>query len=84
MPADIATEAWLVFLLSLVFSALALPVVFVFSFIYSYLGLRSPKTPKILLMAAVTFLAVVCVVVLLEIYVGYTIGDVASQLAQKS
>ncbi|MBI3587597.1 hypothetical protein HY095_00185 [Candidatus Micrarchaeota archaeon] len=83
MPADLITEAWLVLLLSLVLSGLALPFVFVFSFVQSYFESRNPKAPRVLLMALTTFLAVLCAVALLEIYLGYTIGDLAGALAPK-
>jgi predicted PurR-regulated permease PerM len=75
--AALASEAWLVFLLSLVLSALALPFVFVFSFIYEMLQKRFARTPAVVLMAVTTFLAVLTAVILLELYLGYTIGQVA-------
>ncbi len=75
------TELWLLFLLSLVASALVFPFVFVFSFLYSLLEKRLPRTPRVLLMAFVTFAAVFIALALLEVYVGYTLGEVASSLA---
>ncbi len=75
--AALAGEAWLVFLLSLVLSALALPFVLVFSFAYDMLAKRYARTPPVLLMAVTTFLAVLAAVILLELYLGYTIAQVA-------
>ena len=74
-------EAWLVFLLSLVLSALAMPFVIVFSFVYDMLVKRYPRTPAVLLMAVTAFLAVLTAVILLELYVGYTIAQVAGALS---
>ena len=75
------SEAWLVFLLSLVLSALALPFVFVFSFVHDLLSKKYAKTPGVLIMAVTTFLAVLTAIVLLELYLGYTIANVASAFA---
>lgn len=76
------TELWLLFLLSLIASVLVFPFVLVFSFIYSWLTRRYERTPRVLLMAFVTFVAVFTALVLLELYVGYTIAQVASLFAQ--
>lgn len=79
----LATELWLLLLLSLVVSALVFPVAFVFSFVYSMLAQKYRKTPKVLLMAVCTFLAVFAVLALLELYVGVTIPEVVGALGQR-
>lgn len=71
---------WLLFLLSLIVSALAFPIVFVFSFVYESLSDKYRKTPRILLMAVVTFLAVFATLAFLELYAGVTLPQVASSL----
>jgi len=78
--ASIAGETWLLLLLSLIVSALAFPVVFLFSFVYESLADKYRRTPRIVLMALVTFLAVFAALALLELYAGVTLPQVASSL----
>ncbi len=72
------TELWLLFLLSLIASVLAFPLVFISSFAYDMLARRFVRTPRILLMALVTFLAVFAAIALLELYVGFTLSQAAA------
>ena len=76
--AGVLSEVWLLFLLSLIASVLAFPFVFVFSFVYDFLSKRFSRTPRILLMVLVTFLAVLTAIVLLEVYVGFTLSQAAA------
>lgn len=81
--ASLVSEFWLILLISLIVSALAFPIVFVFSFVYESLADKYRRTPRILLMALCTFLAVFAVFVVLELYVGITLAQVAGALASK-
>ena len=74
------TEVWLLFLLSLIVSAVVFPIVVVCSFFYSWLASRNPRTPKVLFMAVATLLGVFVALVLLELYFGITIPEIASSL----
>jgi len=74
----ILTEVWLLLLLSLVVSAAVFPLAFIYSFVYSALCGKFRKTPKILLMAFCTFLAVFTALAALEIYAGITLPQVAA------
>ena len=78
--AGVLTEAWLLFLLSLIASVLVFPFLFVFSFAYSWLARKYPRTPSILFMALSTFLAILAALVLLEVYLSYTLGKVVAVL----
>ena len=81
---SLLTEAWLLFLLSLVVSAAVFPIVFVFSFIYDALVQKYRRTPRVLLMAVCTFIAVLLCLVFLELYVSVTIPEVVSALRPSS
>lgn len=74
--AQLLSEAWLVLLLSLIVSVVVFPLVFVSSLFYSWLAEKYGRTPRILLMAVTTFLAVLAAVLLLELYLGYTLAEV--------
>lgn len=72
------TEAWLLFLLSLLVSAIAFPLVVLSSFFYSWMVAKNPRSPKVLFMAVATLVGVFIALVLLELYVGITIPELAS------
>jgi len=74
------TNVFLTLLLALIVSVLVFPLVFVFSFVYQSLEKKYKKTPKIILLYACTLLAAVTAVFLLEIYLGYTLPEIASTL----
>ncbi|MFH1107129.1 MAG: hypothetical protein V1787_04505 [Candidatus Micrarchaeota archaeon] len=67
------SQAWFVFLLSLAVTALVFPLVFILSFVYDALAEKYDKTPKILLMALVTFVGVLIAVLAVEIYLEFTL-----------
>ncbi len=71
--AFVASQAWFIFLLSLAATALVFPLVFLASFVYDSLLEKYKKTPKVLLMLFVTFLAVLVAVTLVEIYLEFTL-----------
>jgi len=68
MVLEFLARAWLVFLLSLVLSAALFPVVLAGYWAYRELAKRYPRTPKLLFAAVCTFLGVLLVVALAEIY----------------
>ena len=74
------TELWLLFLLSLLLSAVLFPLVILSSFFYSWLIAKNPRSPKVLFMAVATLFGVFIALALLELYVGITIPEIASSL----
>ena len=76
--ASLVSHAWFIALLSLIVSLLAFPLVIIGAFSHDYLTKHHPKTPQIVIMLLCTFLAVLIAVTILELYFGYTLGQVFS------
>ena len=79
-PGALLYEAWLILLLSILLSAVAFPFVVCLSFLYKLLRKRYPKTPGVLLFAVLTFAGTLAFLVLLELYLGITVGQAAALL----
>lgn len=74
------TYSWFVVLAGLLISVFIFPLVLAFSFLYSFLRRRYVKAPWIMLMAVCTFLGVLLALVLLEVYLGYTLKETFNNL----
>ena len=72
------SQSWFILLLSGILSLLALPLVVITSFVYDYLAKHHEKFPKILLMLICTFFATLVLVVIVEVYLGYTLPQAFS------
>ena len=77
----VVSHAWFIVLLSLIASLLVFPLVIIGAFLYDYLTAHNSKTPKILIMLICTFVATLITITLLEVYFGYTLGQVFSGTA---
>ena len=67
-------DAWPLFLLCLMTSAAVFPLVFVMSFVYSWLASKY-KTPKVVLMFLVTFLGTLTAALCAYFYVGLSLAQ---------
>lgn len=67
------SQLWLIFLIALVVAFVIFPLVFVMSLLYDYLAEKYEKTPKVLIMLFVTFVAAFIAILLIEIYLEFTL-----------
>lgn len=82
MVQELLTQAWFVLILSIAATILVFPLVFFMSFIHSLLKKRFKNTPEILLMLFTTFVGVLVAVVLIEIYLDYTLPQLVAALGE--
>ncbi len=73
--ADPLSQVWFVFLFSLIAALVVFPLVVTASFLYESLVDKYRKTPKILLMLVSTFVATLVAVVVIELYLGFALGE---------
>ncbi|HEV8289919.1 MAG TPA: hypothetical protein VGQ00_03150 [Candidatus Norongarragalinales archaeon] len=69
----ILTQFGFLLLFSVLVAIVLFPVIFLFSYVFELLRDRYPKTPQVLLMLAVTFLATFIVLLLIEVYLNFTL-----------
>ncbi len=77
--ASLVSQGWFVLLLSVILSLLVFPLVVLMSFLYDSLAKKNSKTSKISLMLACTFIGTLIVVLLLEVYFGYSLPELFSR-----
>jgi len=69
----LGAHAWFLILFAGIAALTIFPLVVLTAFLYDALVKKYPKTPKIFFMLVCTFLATLVVVVILEVYLGYTL-----------
>lgn len=69
-------------LIALLVSIPVFVVAFAASFLYDWLVDKYPKTPKFLIMWVCVFIACLVVLLLLEVYLGYTIAQALAALGK--
>ncbi len=76
--ADIISQLPFLFIASLIASVLLFPLVFVLSFVYDGLAERYKKTPKFIIMYALTLVGAFIALFLLNAYLEYTLPQIAA------
>ena len=72
----LAAHAWFLLLFAGITALTIFPLVVLTAFLYDALVKKFAKTPKIFFMLLCTFIATLVVVVILELYLGYTLPQV--------
>lgn len=67
------SQLWLIFLLSVVATFILFPLIFLMSFFYDHLVNKYEKAPKVILMLIATFVGIFIAILLIEIYLEFTL-----------
>lgn len=75
--APFPVEFSLLFLLSILLSALLFPLVYLSSLFYSWLARRYPKIPRVFFLFALTLIATFIALALAELYSGFLLSQLS-------